>query len=251
MDHSAGVAHYFGQRTFLDNAPGNLFAPAGLVEPLMEMLRLWADIDGREPRAIIRPAVPGEAIPIRRDLVVLPFQVNHATRRRDRAVVEGLGFSLVEVRQKLLPAFEGLSGPQLVDQKKKGVQITRRVEVPLVTYCGDTAPGDFFDLPHVRDSKVLLLECTFVEPGHVGRARDGRHIHVNDLKAILPRLRNEHIVLTHLSRRTALWQAGKIVESVVGPSEAQRIAFLMDRRRERVPARREAADGVDPGPDAR
>jgi hypothetical protein len=74
---------------------------------------------------------------------------------------------------------------------------------------------------------------------------------VNDLKAILPRLRNEHIVLTHLSRRTALWQAGKIVESVVGPSEAQRIAFLMDRRRERVPARREAADGVDPGPDAR
>ncbi len=247
MDHSAGFAYYFGQRTFLDNAPGNLFAPANLVEPLMEMLRLWADIDGREPRAIVRPALPGEAIPIRRDLVVLPFQVNHATRRRDRTVVDGLGYSVVDVRQKLRPEFEGLSGPQLVDQKRKGVEITRRVEVPLVAYCGDTAAGDFFDLPHVRDARVLLLECTFVEPGHISRARAGRHIHVSDLKDILPRLRNEHVVLTHLSRRTALRQAGKIVERIVGVSEAQRISFLMDRRSGRGADRAAQSDAAQAG----
>lgn len=231
MDHAAGVAYYFAQRTFVDNAPGNLFVPANLVDPIQLLLETWADIDGQQPRAIVRPAVPGEVIDLRRDLAIRPFKVNHSTRRRDRAVVDALGYTVLDVRKKLKPEFEGMDGPQLVEQKKKGVEITRRVEMPLVSYCGDTAPGDFFDLDHVRNAKVLLLECTFVEPDHLARARAGRHIHVSYLKDILPRLRNEKIVLTHLSRRTALHEAKKALEREIGPSEMERVAFLMDTRR--------------------
>lgn len=237
MDHSAGVAYYFAQRTFVDNAPGTVFAPAGIVDPLCELVRIWADIDGREPRGIVRPAVPGERIELRRDLHVLPFTVNHATRRRDRVLVEALGFSVLEIRHKLRPEFDGLSAAQLVDLKRRGAEITRRVEVPLLSYCGDTAPGDFLDLPHVRDSKVLLLECTFVESDHADRARAGNHMHAADLKQVLPRLRNERIVLTHLSRRTSLRDARRLLEQEVGAEHLARVEFLMDaRHRPRRPA---------------
>ncbi|HMQ16293.1 MAG TPA: hypothetical protein PKC49_09990, partial [Phycisphaerae bacterium] len=42
MDHAAGIAYYFSQRMFLDNAPGNLYVPNGLERPIRDLLRIWA-----------------------------------------------------------------------------------------------------------------------------------------------------------------------------------------------------------------
>jgi len=50
MDHAAGIAYYFSQRMFIDNPPGHLYAPAPLIDPIQRLLRLWAEIDGHEPR---------------------------------------------------------------------------------------------------------------------------------------------------------------------------------------------------------
>lgn len=231
MDHAAGIAYYFSQRMFVDNQPGHVYVPRPLAEPIRRLLRIWADIDGHEPPANIHAAEPGTDIPLRRDLVVRPFQVNHPCRRHDQSVVQALGYAALEVRHKLIDEYQGLSGPQLVELKKQGVQITRRVEIPLVTYVGDTARGDFLDLDYVRNSKVLLLDCTFVEPDHRERARAGYHIHVSDLPEIVPRLNNERILLIHLSRRTALSTAKSQLRRELGPDPAGRVSFLMEHRR--------------------
>lgn len=231
MDHAAGLAYYFSQRMFIDNAPGHVYVPAALVEPIERLLRIWADIDGHAPPANIHAAEPGQDIPLRRDLIVRPFEVNHPCRRRDYDAYEALGFTAIEVRQKLLEEYLDLSGPQIVELKRQGVQITRRVEIPLVTYCGDTAAGDFLGLDYVRNSRILLLECTFVEDDHVDRARAGNHIHIRDLRQILPRLNNEKIALIHLSRRTSLPAARKLLEREVGAEHCERIAFFMEHRR--------------------
>ncbi len=231
MDHAAGLAYYFSQRMFLDNAPGRLFAPAPLVEPIRRLLRDWADIDGHEPPANILPVSPEVDIPLRRDLVVRPFVVNHPCRRHDRSIVQTLGFSAIEVRQKLKDEYQGFEGPQLKALRDRGVEITRRIEIPLVAYCGDTAPGPFLQRDFVRNAKVLLLECTFVEPGHEDRARAGFHMHANDLVKILPNLPNERIVLTHLSRRTALGEAKQLLRRELPASVLERVSFLMDARR--------------------
>jgi ribonuclease Z len=228
MDHAAGIAYYFSQRMFIDNQPGHMFAPEPLVEPIQRLLRVWADIDGHEPPANIHPALAGVDIPLRRDLVVRPFEVNHPCWRYDRSTVRGLGYAAIEVRQKLLDQYQDLAGPQLVELKRQGVQITRRVELPRVAYCGDTAPGGFLELDYVRDSQVLLLECTFVEAEHYDRARAGYHIHVSDLSEIVPKLRNERIVLSHLSRRTPLSEARRAVQRALGGGFSDRICFLME-----------------------
>ncbi|HPC22719.1 MAG TPA: MBL fold metallo-hydrolase [Phycisphaerae bacterium] len=242
MDHAAGVAYYFSQRMFIDNRPGNLYAPEPLVQPIRRLLQVWGEIDGNEPPANIFPAYPGVDIQVRRDLIVRPFEVNHPCRRRVRGAYPSLGYVAIEVRNKLLDEYQGLEGPELVALKKKGVAITRRVELPLVAYCGDTAPGDFFKLDYVRDAKILLLECTFVDPDHLERARAGFHIHVSDLREILPQLRNERIVLCHLSRRTALPEAREIIARELGDLFSDRVSLLMQHRAR--PRRRPP----DPGP---
>ena len=49
-----------------------------------------------------------------------------------------------------------LAGPEIVKLKKKGVEITTTQNVPLATYLGDTAEGEFQSLPCVRQSKILI-----------------------------------------------------------------------------------------------
>jgi ribonuclease Z len=243
MDHAAGVAYYFGQRKFLDNEPGNLYLPGPLVAPVQRLLRVWADID-HEPPANIHAAEPLTDVVLRRDLVVRPFAVQHPSRRKDGTVVQGLGYAAIEVRRKLRPEYQGLSGPQIVELKGKGIEVTQRQELPLVAYCGDTAPGDFVDLDCVRAAKVLLMECTFIEPDHMERARAGYHMHIHDLRELLPRLNNERILLTHLSRRTNLPEARDVLKRELGADAGERVTFFMDSRNRgrrgprRAPARR-------------
>jgi ribonuclease Z len=238
MDHSAGIAYYFGQRMFVDNAPGTLYLPAALADPVRRLLRIWADIDGHEPPANIEVATPGQDIVLRRDLIVRPFEVNHPCWRHDQSIVQGLGYAAIETRRKLKDEYRGLTGPQIVELKRTGVEVTRRVEIPLIAYCGDTAPGAFLELDCVRNARILLLECTFVQPEHQDRARAGYHMHVKALAELLPRLNNQRILLTHLSRRSTLAEAAASLRRELGAAAEERVTFLMDsRHRSRRPGR--------------
>lgn len=226
-DHTAGLHYYFTQRYFLDNSVGTAYLPDYLLQPAKELMSVWAKIEGRYTEANFVVARPGEDIQVRRDLLIRPFAVNHG--------VPSLGYSAIETRNKLKPEFVGKTGPELVELKKKGVAIEYRLEVPLIAYCGDTAVGDFLDLDHVRNARIILLECTFFDDEHCMRARSGNHIHVNDLPEVMPRLRNENVVLIHLTRRTFLGEAIKLLRSTLSPEDCERTSFLMERPRRPKP----------------
>jgi len=231
MDHAAGAAYYFSQRLFIEAPAGHLYAPEPLIDPLQRLLCIWGEIDGSLPPANLHVARAGQDIPLRRDLIVRPFDVHHPGRGRGRATVHALGYSVIEVRKKLRAEYLDLTGPQIVELKKKGVEITRRVEIPLIAYTGDTGPGDYIHLDHVRNSRVLLLECTFVAPEHRQRARAGNHVHLLDLVEMLPHLNNERILLTHLTRRTHLNDAREMARRELGDAYGTRVTFFMEHRR--------------------
>lgn len=223
MDHAAGIAYYLSQRNFVGNAPGTVICPAALVDPLRDLLRAWGRIEGHVSPGRIVGVAPGDEFEIRKGLVARAFAVNHR--------VPAVGFVLVDIRRKLRPEFADRSGPQLVELKKQGIDIQYTVEVPLVAYCGDTAEGDFLKLDAVRTAKVLIIECTFFEEDHVRRAREGYHLHVRDVARILPKMENEHIVLTHLSRRTGLREAKRTLAKMVDEKVMSRVRFLHEGRR--------------------
>jgi ribonuclease Z len=94
-------------------------------------------------------------------------------------------------------------------------------------------------LDHVRNARLLIMECTFFDPEHTVRARAGKHLHVRDLRTILPRLRSPSILLTHVTRRTDMRTVKHLFESAVEEVDRERITFLMDRpRRPRVASER-------------
>jgi ribonuclease Z len=222
LDHSAGIVYYFAQRDFQGIANGKALVPSALVRPLEALLAAWGRVEGHVPPHEFVGLEPGDDYTIRRGLVCRAF----ATRHQGHS----LGFSLVDVRQKLRSRFLGLTGPQIVELKQKGVQITDTVEYPLVAFLGDTGRANYADLPHVANARVLLVECTFFEAEHVSRARAGKHIHVTDLPRVLEGMNNERIVLTHLTRRTNLAQARKVLREVLPKATRDRVTFLMSRR---------------------
>lgn len=221
MDHAAGLAYYFSQRDFVGIAPGRVIVHRDLAQAIQRLMDVWADIEGHYSPGQVYGVSPLEDVEIRRGLLVRPFAVNHA--------LGSLGYTLIEVRHKLKGEFIGKSGPQLVALKKDGVQIVDRLEIPLLTVTGDTALGRWLDLEFVRRTRVLLVECTFFEDEHRHRARSGRHIHIDDLHEVLSAVPDARIVLTHLSRRTDIRWARKVVENIVQRGDYERISFLMER----------------------
>ena len=222
MDHAAGLPYYFAQRDFQGIACGSALVPAGLVRPLERLMKAWGAVEGHVPPHRFVGIEPGDDYEIRRGLLARAFGTRH--------LPGSLGFSVLDVRHKLKEEFLGLTGPQIVALKNKGVEITNRVEVPLVAFLGDTGPANYSDLPHVARAKALLLECTFFDPDHISRARAGKHLHVTDLPGVLEGMDCEKIVLIHVTRRTNMGQARKILRKTLVKDVHERTTFLMSRR---------------------
>ena len=222
MDHVAGMPYYFAQRDFQGIDNGVALVPTSLVEPLGELMSAWGKVEGHVPPHRFVGMSDGEDYEIRRDLVVRAFATNHTT--------QSLGFSVIEVRNKLKIEYEGLTGPEIVELKKQGVEVTRRLELPLVSYLGDTAAAEYAKLPHVAESHVLLVECTFFDDDHIGRARAGKHLHVSDLPGVLAGMHNERIVICHVTRRTNMGLARKLLREVLDADTLKRVSFLMSRQ---------------------
>jgi len=222
MDHVAGLPYYFAQRDFQGNPGGAALVPADLVGPLTALMRAWGRVEGHVPPHRLVGMRAGEEYQVRRGLVVRAFDTRH--------VPGSLGFAVVDVRQKLKAEFADRTGPQLVELKKQGVEITRRVEVPLVAFLGDTGRANYAELPHVANAQALLLECTFFDDDHVSRARAGKHLHVHDLPEVLEGMHNEHIILIHVTRRTNMAAARRILRKTLAKEVLDRVTFLMSRR---------------------
>ena len=222
MDHVAGLPYYFAQRDFQGIKGGKALVPANLADPLEDLMKAWGRVEGHVPPHKFIPMSPGDEYEIRRNLIVRAFDTDH--------IRGSIGFSVIDIRYKLKEQFDGLTGPQLVELKKKSVEITDRIEYPMVAFLGDTGPTNYAHLPHVAGAKALLTECTFFDSDHIGRAQAGRHTHVNDLSKVLEGMNNEHIIIVHVTRRTNMSQARRILKKTLPKATLERITFLMSKK---------------------
>jgi ribonuclease Z len=222
MDHAAGFAYYLSQRNFCGMAPGTVLAPANLIRPMQEIISSWGRLDGNRIPAKLVGVRPGDEYQIKPNLFARAFPTKHSPG--------SLGFTVLEKRKKLKPEYVGLSGPQIVELKKQGVQIDNPLEIPIVTYLGDTQYVDFAQLDYIVKSKILIAECTFYEQDHAGRADAGRHMHVTEFASLVERLQNEHIIIAHTTQRTPLGEIRKMLKKALPPEIHDKTIILMDRR---------------------
>jgi ribonuclease Z len=194
LDHALGVPYLLSQRSLHHQQDTRVFAPAAVMDALARFVAAAAELEGVAPyRVELVGLEPGQRVEVGRDLLVEAFAVDH--------VVPALGYHLIRRRQRLAPAFQGAAREAILAAKAAGIAVHASEEERWLSYTGDTGPGVFALSPEIFSSRVLLLECTFLGDAYREHGRRYGHLHVADLAAVADRFANEHLVLTHLSRR--------------------------------------------------
>ncbi|KAA0256191.1 hypothetical protein FBQ97_04035 [Acidobacteria bacterium ACD] len=220
LDHAAGVAYWCSQRRLGRVAGGVVRTEPSTVPAWRELLSLHAALEGVTYDARVEPIAPGESVLLRKDLSVGAFAVSHR--------VPALGFVAQEVRHRLRAAWRGKPQAEIRQAIASGEEVSEAVSIPILAYSGDTAP-DFFRLAPeaARRARVLLLECSFLEPGHRGRAAEWGHLHLDDVAEHADLLENEVVLLTHLTLRTRPDEIRRLVSSRLPARLASRaVPFL-------------------------
>ena len=220
MDHLAGLPYYLSQRFFQGMQAGTVMLPREMEQPVDAMLRCWRDVERQGTPYKLIPISAGQMYEVRRDFGIRAYQTHHGG--------VSLGYSLISIREKLKAEYMGIPGPELADMKKRGIEIQYRLEVPQVVFLGDTTTGSVFDEPDVQNAEILITECTFFDADHRSKAKAGKHLHLEQFAEIVPKLKNKHIVLTHVSRRTGVRRAKYLLRKRIGAERMENIHFLMD-----------------------
>ncbi len=221
IDHAAGLAYYLSHRNFCGQKPGTVLAPKKLIKPIKDIVSAWEKLDGNKVPGNIVGIEPGGEFKIKPNLLARAFATKHSRG--------SIGYTVIEMRKKLKEEYHGLAGPKLVELKKKGIEIDRKIEVPLVTYLGDTKQMDIALLDDVANSKILIAECTFFIDEHIERAEAGRHIHVNEFGEMIEGLNNEHIIIMHTTQRTGIGEIKSILRKKLSEETLKKTVLLMDR----------------------
>jgi ribonuclease Z len=193
LDHVLGVPYILSQRSLHQDAYTRIVCPAATAEPLAALIAAAERLDRASYRFELVPLEVGGRIEVGRDLLIEAFATDH--------VVPSLGYHLVRRKRRLAAGLAGLSGPELVALRERGVETSDVVEERWLSYCGDTGPAVFDLSPEVFDSRILMLECTFLGDAQRGNGDLYKHLHLEDIERVAGRFRNTAIVLHHLSRR--------------------------------------------------
>jgi len=222
MDHSAGIAYYLSHRKFCGQRPGRVFAPENMILPIREVIDAWGRLDGNKIPAELIGMVAGDEYKIKPNLVIRAFATRHCRG--------SLGFCVLETKKKLKDEYAGLNGGEIVALKKKNITIDYPVEVPIVTYLGDTQYSNFGKIDFVAKSKILIAECTFMDDEHIERALAGAHMYMGEFLRMLDELDNQYIVVTHLSQRTGIVEAKRMLKERLNERLCGKVVLLMDRK---------------------
>jgi ribonuclease Z len=220
LDHAAGLAHWCSQRRLFRLPGGVARTHPSAVPAWREILALHERLEDVRYDARVEAMPPGETVALRRDLSVTAFQVDHR--------IPTLGFLASEIRRRLKPEWSGKGEDAVREAAAGGADVAGPISLPLVAYSGDTATG-FFDVApkEVFEAKVLLLECSFVEPRDEGRSAEWKHLHLAEIAERADRIHNEVLVLTHLTLRTSPEETRKQISSRLPASLAKRtVPFL-------------------------
>jgi ribonuclease Z len=219
LDHALGLPYVLSQRSLHRLAHTRVFCPAATADALAGLVAAAERLERAAYSYEIVPLEVGDRVAVGRDLAVEAFATDH--------VVPSLGFHLLRSKRRLAAGLAGLSGRELVALRERGVETTEIVEETWLSYCGDTGPAVFDLTPKVFDSRVLLLECTFLGAEQRDKVERYKHLHLEDLRRRASEFRNAALVLHHLSRRYRVGELRAEVERLL-PELAARIHLLVE-----------------------
>ena len=236
MDHVGGLGYFCSQRNFQGMGPATLVCHEGLAPAVKKMMAGFTELEGQTTPYELVAMKPEQELEIKNNIVLRLFETEHTPA--------SAGYAIIEKRSKLKDEYAGLPQEKLRELKQRGEEITRILEVPLVAYLGDTAPGGCMLRQDVRTAQIVISECTFVDKDHASRADLGKHLHLDAIAEWLPVLECDALVLIHVSRRSNIAVAKKRLGELLSSEAAERVHFLMDFRANRTRYERQADEAA-------
>src|SRR6185312_4727351 len=132
---------------------------------------------------------------------------------------------------KLRPELRGLAGPEIAARRRAGEDVTEYEDRLELGYATDTLITALDHAPQLYDARVLMMECTFLDPKKsLEAARAGCHVHLDELIERADRFHNEAIVLMHVSQLYAPHEVAALLDRRVPPElRAKIVPFAPDR----------------------
>jgi ribonuclease Z len=225
MDHMGGVAWHCATRALRGLAPPTYVVGPENAAAFRDLFDVWRRLDRSLLPHELVVAGPGDEIPLGPRRLARPFRSVH------RAPCQG--YAIVERRTKLAARFEGLPQARIDAARLLGETIVEDQESVELCFCGDTSIAVVEREAVVREARVLVLECTFLdERVSPASAREMGHVHLDDVIARADLFANEAILLTHLSARYRTDEVLTILDRRLPKSLRERVVpFLRTERR--------------------
>ncbi len=194
LDHLAALPVYVARRRMMKMEPPTIYLPAGAIEHVEKILKLFTRLDrGRMPCYLL-PIEPGQEIELSREHVVSISATQHT--------IPSMGFVVWERRQKLKAEYQSLTGPQIRDLRMAGTDVTEERRVARFAYLGDSAPPGLDACAAMYEAHILIMEMTFVAPSHrKDKIHKFGHMHLDDVIERRAKFKNELIIASHFSTR--------------------------------------------------
>jgi ribonuclease Z len=118
----------------------------------------------------------------------------------DHGILPTLSYGFSVFKNKLKKKYLGMEN--LVNLKKRGIEITEKICEKKFTFICDTTIKVFDMNPSIVDYPVIFIECTFIlEHDKNNNPIDASHIYWSQLKPYVEKYKNKTFVLFHFSRR--------------------------------------------------
>lgn len=194
VDHLGALATMLGIRGLMSmKRQLEVFMPAEIVDDVTGVLERQSAMQRYDLSVKAVGMRPGDEAELRADLRVRAFRTLHP--------VPSLGYQFLRRDKKLRPAYRDLPGPEIQARRLAGDDIFDTAESLELAYATDTLAKVLDNNPSLYDSRVLILECTFLDRRKsIEASQAGCHIHLDELIERADRFNNEHLVLMHFSQ---------------------------------------------------
>jgi ribonuclease Z len=222
-DHIGALPGLLGLRGLMRRGPLRLFMPKQIVDTVVEAMTMMSKLQRYE--LTIEPVglEPGDEVHLSNDVYARAFPTFHP--------VPSLGYQLFRRVKKLRPELRGLPGPEIAERRKGGEDVHVIDERLEVAYATDTLVKVLDETPSILESRVLIVECSFLDDRKSLEATHaGCHIHLDEIVERAAEFDNEHLVLMHFSQIYAPAEVHKIIEARLPADLFERVVvFAPDR----------------------
>jgi ribonuclease Z len=204
-DHLGALVSLLGMRGLMRLPPPRVFLPAEIAENTEQALALLSRVQRHQFSIRSEPMSPGDERVLGPTSIVRAFRTHHTG--------PSLGYQFFQRVPKLRREFSDLPGREIAERRKRGDDLFEIEERRELAYATDTLLRVIDSMPSLLDTRVLILECSFLdERKSIESTHAGGHIHLDELLERADDFRNEAIVLMHFSQMYTPEEVHRILE---------------------------------------